>query len=333
MNPSGQPIPSTMLAARLYVPGPATNFVLEQLPVPNPGPGQVLIRVRAFGLNRSELMTRKGLSPSVQFPRVLGIECAGEVVHDPSGELVSGQQVLAWMGEMGRAYDGSYATYAVLPRNIITPFNSQLPWEILGAVPEMFQTAHGSLFPALGIQEGETLLIRGGTSSVGLLAIQLARKAGLTVWATTRNRDKEVLLVERGASKVLIDDGQLSRQVRELCPQGVEKVLELVGANTLRDSLRCVAPGGTVCMTGMLSESWTLSDFSPMEAIPATVRLTTFDSGAIRSSDAAMHSFLHDLETGGVHLAIGHVFSLNQLPAAHQLMEENRANGKIVVTT
>ena len=118
-----------MKAAILHKPGKAENLKLVNIPIPEPGEGQILIKVKAFGLNRSELMTRKGLSPSVRFPRILGIECVGEVEHAPSGEYEKGQQVMAFMGEMGRDYDGSYAEFAVLPTQIIYPFTSTLPWE------------------------------------------------------------------------------------------------------------------------------------------------------------------------------------------------------------
>jgi NADPH:quinone reductase len=184
-----------MKAAVLYTAGRAENFKLEERPVPIPKEGQVLVKVKAFGLNRSELMTRKGFSPSVKFPRVLGIECVGEVEADPSGELEKGQQVAACMGGMGREYDGSYAQYTLLPKTILFPFRSILSWEELGAIPEMFQTVYGSLHLSLGIQAGETLLIRGGTSSIGMLATQMAKNAGLTVIATTRNAQKKAFLL------------------------------------------------------------------------------------------------------------------------------------------
>src|SRR3982751_538844 len=129
-----------MKAAVLYSPGQAESLTITERPVPIPSEGQVLIKVRAFGLNRSELMTRKGYSPNVKFPRVLGIECVGEVEYDPSGEYQKGQKVAALMGGMGRDFDGSYAEYTVLPKSIVFPFESQLSWDQLGAIPEMYQT-------------------------------------------------------------------------------------------------------------------------------------------------------------------------------------------------
>ena len=108
-----------MKAAVIYQPGGPQQLLLEHRPIPQPGEGQVLVKVKAFGLNRSELMTRKGLSPGVSFPRILGIECVGEVVEDTSGLWSPGQKVAAFMGGMGRDFDGSYAEFAVLPRSIL----------------------------------------------------------------------------------------------------------------------------------------------------------------------------------------------------------------------
>ncbi len=320
-----------MKAALLKAPGPAENLRLVDMPIPSVPEGHVKIKVKAFGLNRSELMTRKGLSPGVAFPRVLGIECVGEVEEDPSGQFPKGQQVMAYMGEMGRAYDGSYAEFTVVPKRIIHPFRSSLRWEVLAAVPEMYQTVHGSLHLALGIQPGETLLIRGGTSSIGMLAAQVARDRGLTVLATTRNPQKEMKLLDNGVHHVLIDAGKLAEKTKAICPEGVDKVLELVGTATLKDSLRCARPGGTVCMTGMLSESWSIPDFAPMEFIPPTVRLTSYDSGSVRSPAHVFQAFLEAVEAGRIALRIGKVFSLVEIVEAHRFMESNRADGKIVV--
>ena len=320
-----------MKAAVLESPGGPENFKIEERPLPKAEPGQVLVKVKAFGLNRSELMTRKGLSPGVKFPRVLGIECVGEVEYDPTGEFKPGQKVAAFMGEMGRAFDGSYAEYTVLPKSILCPFDSELAWEQLGAIPEMFQTTYGSLHLALKIQKNETLLIRGGTSSIGMLASQLAKISGLRVIATTRNPEKKGLLLQNGADHVLIDDGNLSVKIKQGFPGGINKVLELVGTSTLKDSLACAAPGGTVCMTGMLSEQWSVANFIPMDFIPATVNLTVYDSGQIRIDQPSFQQFIMDVEAGLIKLSIGRIFRLDEIVAAHQLMDSNAAGGKIVV--
>ena len=168
---------------------------------------------------------------------------------------------------------------------------------------------------------------------MGLLAAQVARNQGLTVVATTRNAVKEPLLRANGATRVLVDDGHLAEKVRAICPEGVDKVLELVGTGTLSDSLACARPGGTVCMTGMLAEQWSLPDFAPMEVIPATVRLTIYDSGQVGSPTAELEAFILAVETGQITLGIGRVFPLTDIQAAHALMESNQAGGKLVIVT
>jgi len=322
-----------MKAAVLKQAGGPENFEIQDRVIPTPPEGWVLIKVKAFGLNRSELMTRKGLSPGVKFPRVLGIECVGEVEHDPSGQFNAGQKVAAFMGGMGRDFDGGYAEYTVLPKDLLMPFESNLPWRQLGAMPEMFQTVYGSLFFALKIKPTETLLIRGGTSSIGMLAAQLAKNNGLTVIATTRNHQKEELLIDNGAHHVVIDGGCIQQKIKELVPAGVDKVLELVGTSALKDSMACIAPGGIACMTGMLAEQWSVTNFAPMEFIPAAVSLTVYDSGQIRVSDKYFQAFINDVENGVVRLKIGRVFLLQDIAEAHKLMEDNSAGGKIVVVT
>lgn len=232
-----------MKAAVTYKAGDPDVIEIREVPIPDARPGWVLIQVKAFGLNRSELFTRRGDSPGVTFPRIQGIECVGIIESDPSGTYQKGQQAAAIMGGMGRSFDGGYAEFALVPREIIIPFKSDLAWEILGAIPEMFQTVSGSLNQALEIQEGETILIRGGTSSIGMLACQLAKIRGLTVISTTGNPDKRETLLSNGADFAIIDSGDITGQIHEIFPNGVDKVLELIGTRTLRDSLQCITTG------------------------------------------------------------------------------------------
>ena len=221
-------------------PGPPEVLQVRNLPVPQPEPGQVLIRVKAFGLNRSELHFRQGVASSGSFPRVPGIEAAGLVAAAPSGEFRVGEQVVTMMGGMGRAFDGGYAEYVVVPAGQVIPFRSDLSWEQLGAVPEMLQTAYGSLAVGVRPEQGDALLIRGGTSSIGLALIVLAKQRRLTVYATTRREQARDQLERLGADRVLIDDGTVADQVRTIIPDGVDGAVELVGVNTLQDTLDAV---------------------------------------------------------------------------------------------
>jgi NADPH2:quinone reductase len=326
-------LPQTMRAVVLDAPGPPEALVVREVPVPTPASGWVLIRVRAFGLNRSELHTRLGLAgPDVTFPRVLGIEATGEVAACPGGEFAVGQQVMAMMGGMGRSYDGGYAEYAAVPATQVLPFSSDLPWSTLGAVPEMLQTSYGSLTVGLDARSGQSLLIRGGTSSIGLATAVLAKRQGMTVLSTTRNPARAGSLEEVGVDHVLVDDGDVATQVRALFPAGVDAALELVGTPTLPDTLRSVAVHGTVCFTGMLSNQWTVPDFYPNDYLPRGVRLAAYSGNAGDLPAAVLQGFLDDVAAGSAVVPLAHVYAMADIAQAHTDLEAGHAGGKLVVT-
>jgi NADPH:quinone reductase-like Zn-dependent oxidoreductase len=323
----------TMKAAVMHAPGGPEVLKLESRPIPVAQSGQVLIRVKAFGINRSELFTRQGLSPDVHFPRVLGIEAVGFVEEAPGGEFRKGEKVATVMGGMGRQFDGSYAEYTSVPAKQVQAVHNDLSWELFGAIPEMLQTAWGSVFTALALKQGEHLLVRGGTTSVGLAAAAIARDFGATVSSTTRNPQREDLLRKCGATSVFIDNGAIAGDLRKAFPEGVDKVLELVGTTSLPDSLRCARPGGIVCMTGMVGNKWSFDHFAPMDVIPKAVCLTTYDGSVKDFMRTPLDQLIAKISSGSFPVQIGKVFHLDDIVEAHRCMEENKAGGKIVVLT
>ena len=320
-----------MKAVVLYKTCQPEELTVSEVPIPKVKPGWVLIQVKAFGLNRSELMMRayEANAPYIQLPRILGIECVGEVEDASDSQFTNGQKVIALMGGMGRSFDGSYAEYTLVPTNHVFAVDTDMSWEQLAAIPETNFTAYGSLFDSLQLNPNDVLLVRGGTSSAGLAAIQLAKSIGAKVLASTRKEEKRQLLINTGADYVLIENETLGTQLKALYPQGGNKILELIGAATLMESMNLLRKHGIVCVTGILGKKATLDDFYPIKDIPTGVYLTGFVSNS--PNQQLIDSLFFHIKKHAIQPVIAKIFSLDQMADAHSLMENNNANGKIVV--
>jgi len=320
-----------MKAVVLTQTGAPEVLQMTEVPVPSVKPGWVLIQVKAFGLNRSELMLRQyeGNAPYIHLPRIPGIECVGVVADASNTHFTKGQKVVALMGGMGRSFDGSYAKYTLVPVNHVFSVNTDMSWAQLAAIPETYFTAYGSLFDSLQLRPNDVLLVRGGTSSAGLAAVQLAKSIGTQVLASTRKEEKRQLLINSGADYVLIDDGTLGSQLKAIYPQGVTKILELIGAVTLIESMNLLNKHGIVCVTGILGKKATMDNFYPVKDIPSGVYLTGFVSNF--PNQQLIDSLFSHIKKHAIQPVIAKTFSLDELAAAHNLMETNEANGKIVV--
>ena len=348
---------------------PKNSFTyMHDYPKPNlPSQDWCLVKVKAAGLNRAELRGRAALPPGraelnifqdeyhEDPPKVLGEELVG-VVEQAGSEtkFKAGQVVTAFIYGGGKAHDGAYAEYAIchkrrlyqLPFSDAEDVEKRVGWEVLGAIPMSMWTAYGSVFEAgrlghRGKGKKEVLLVHGATSSVGVLAILLAKDKGFTVVATTRKENKIQRLQAAGADHVILDQ-DLDQDIPKLFPDGVDVVLELVGPDAIERTLSLTARYGSVVCTGVLSKQWSVEGFTPA-IIPPCRNLTFYgmtNSGCLGSDDEgldqveSMMSYVVSLVEAGNfkrEVFLDKVFDLKDIGSAHEYMENNQAVGKVVV--
>ena len=314
-----------MKAVKIYQAGGPEQLIYQDVPTPNVKDGWSLVKIKGFGINHSEIFTREGKSPSVQFPRILGIECVGEVAQSSTPALAVGQKVVSIMGEMGRAFDGSYAEYVLLPNEQIYPVHTDLDWTTLAAIPETYYTAFGSL-QQLRIAPQDRVLVRGAGSGVGVAFAQLlkAQFPHIVLHGSTRNPVKATRLQAVGFDEVITEaDGKIQTD------QSYDKILELVGPATLRDSFSHINEHGIVCNTGQLGNIWYVNDFDPIIELKNNSYLTAFYSDNV--SQAKLDAMFDYIRQFNVKILIERVFALEQIPEAHRFLQSADGFGKVVV--
>ena len=314
-----------MKAVKIYQAGGPEQLIYQDVPMPDVKDGWSLVKIKGFGINHSEIFTREGKSPSVQFPRILGIECVGEVAQSSTPALAVGQKVVSIMGEMGRAFDGSYAEYVLLPNEQIYPVHTDLDWTTLAAIPETYYTAFGSL-QQLRIAPQDRVLVRGAGSGVGVAFAQLlkAQFPHVVLHGSTRNPAKATRLQAVGFDEVITEaDGKIQTD------QSYDKILELVGPATLRDSFSHINEHGIVCNTGQLGNIWCVNDFDPIIELKNNSYLTAFYSGNV--SQAKLDAMFDYIRQFNVKILIERVFTLEQVPEAHRFLQSADGFGKVVV--
>ncbi|GGK90146.1 alcohol dehydrogenase [Sphaerisporangium melleum] len=307
-------------------------LVYTELPDPEPIPGHVVIKVKAFGINHAEMHMRRG--EWAEAAKVSGIECVGLVEACPGGEFPLGAKVAALMGGLGRTINGSYAEYTRAPASNVALIDSGLPWERLAAIPETFATAWTCLFRNLEIVAGQTLLIRGGTSSFGRAAIGLAVDAGARVIATSRDPGRFAMLEELGAYRAESEEPGLSQRIPEA--KRLDAVLDLVGNSTILDSLAMLRRGGRACLAGWLGGLEPIADFNPLLQMASGVHLTFFGSFVFGTpgfplSDVPLREIADRVAAGRLRAGPSRVFHFSEIREAHRVMEAGEANGKMVV--
>ena len=271
---------------------------------------------------------------SSDLAKVIGIECVGLVKSCPGGEFPVGAKVAALMGGLGRTINGSYAEYTRVRASNVALIESGLPWAELAAIPETYATAWTCLFRNLEIAAGQTLVVRGGTSSLGRAAIGLAVDAGARVVATTRDRERFAALGQLGAERVELEGPELSRRIAEA--RQIDAVLDLVGNSTILDSLAMLHRGGRACLAGWLGGLDPIRDFNPLLQMASGVYLTFFGSFVFGTpqfplSDVPLQKIAEQVAAGRLRAKPSRVFRFEEIREAHRVMEANEAGGKMVV--
>lgn len=304
----------------------------KRLPKPTPIPGEVLIHVKAFGLNHAEMHMRKGEWD--EWDPITGLECVGITDACPGGEIPVGSKVMGVMGGMGRNRPGGYAEFVNVPVSNVIPVDTDMAWEDLAALPEVYCTAYTCLFTILDLHRGERLLIRGATSTLGQAALNLAVSAGAEVTATTRQEARFPLLKKMGAADTKQEMKDLEAQFEE--NPRFDKVLNLVGNSVLLESIRLARPGGRMLQAGWLGGLDPVPEFNPMLQMEPGVHFSLFHSKVLGSQDyplgeIPMQDIVGKIEKGDWEAKPVRVFGAEEIREAHKLLDSQVAGGKIVV--
>ena len=322
----------TMRAIILKGFGGLDSLVYTDIPKPLPKDGEVVIKVKGFGINHAELHMRRG--EWAEAAEVSGIECVGIVDSCPGGEFPIGAKVAALMGGLGRTINGSYAEYTRVRAANVALIESDLPWSDLAALPETYAVAWTCLFRNLNLTAGQTLVLRGATSSLGQAALKIAVAADARVIATARSRERFSMLEELGASRVEVERRDLAAHLAE--SKQIDAVLDLVGNSTILDSLDMLRRGGTACLAGWLGGLDPIGDFNPLLRMASGVNWNFFGSFVFGApgfplSDVPLQGIARQVAEGKLDAKPSRVFSFDQIREAHRVMEAGEAGGKMVV--
>lgn len=238
------------------------------------------------------------------------------------------------MGGLGRTINGSYAQYTRVRAANVAAIESELPWAQLAALPETYAVAWTCLFRNLGLRSGQTLVLRGATSSLGQAALKMAVAAGSRVIATARSHGRFPMLEELGASRVELERRDLADHLLEA--KQVDVVLDLVGNSTILDSLDMLRREGTACLAGWLGGLDPIGNFNPLLRMPSGVNWNFFGSFVFGTpgfplSDVPLQDIARQVADGTLEATPSRVFAFDEIREAHRVMESGEAGGKMVV--
>jgi len=325
-----------MKALRISQPGGPEVLEVAEVPTPAPGAGQILVRVRAAGLNRADLLQRRGHYPAPPgWPQdIPGMEYGGEIAALGAGvtDLRVGQRVF------GLAGGGAQAEYLVVPAVLALPTPDSLSDVESGAIPEAYITAHDALYTQGSLQPGERVLIHAVGSGVGIAAMQIAKAAGCPVLGTSRSADKLARARALGLD-VRIDAVKESFDVatiRATDGRGAALIIDFIGAEYLERNLNALALKGRIVFVSTLSGQHASLPIGTVMAKRARLIGTMLRGRSLDEKAAASRAFAEHvlplLARAAIKVPIDKVFPLEQAPEAHRYMEENRNFGKVVFT-
>jgi NADPH2:quinone reductase len=323
-----------MAAVEIVQPGDPEVLQIRQRPVPQPGPGEVLVKVAAAGVNRPDIMQRRGLYPPPPGASdIPGLEIAGEVVA--LGEGVNGPA----LGDTVCALvtGGGYAEYCTAPAPLCLPLPKGLGTVEAAALPETFFTVWTNVFDRGGLQPGERFLVHGGAGGIGTTAIQLAREFGATVFATAGSPEKCAFCEQLGARAIDYRQEDFVERIRTLTEgKGVDLILDMIGGPYLQRNLDCLAPGGRLVLIAVQGGPKTDINLLPVFLKRLTLTGSTLRPRSIEEKAAIAASLREKawplLESGRIKPVIHGTFPLAEAAEAHRLMESSRHIGKIVLT-
>jgi putative PIG3 family NAD(P)H quinone oxidoreductase len=324
-----------MRAAVITRPGGPEVLEIREVDPPDAGPNDLVVRVRASGLNRADIHQREGAYPAPPGspPDIPGLEYAGEVARVGSDvhEFAVGDRVF------GIAGGGAHAELLAVPARTVARAPASLSWEDAGAVPEAFITAHDALVTQAHLAPGERVLIHAAGSGVGLAAVQIVRAMGAIPYGTSRTADKiERALpfgLERGA--VVRDASEIGPVAQEWAPQGFNVVLDLVGGAYTPASVSVLASRGRLMLVGLVAGATATFDLRRILSRRIALIGTVLRARSVDEKAAATEAFARDLvqrfDAGALRAVVDRVFPLAEIADAHRRMESNETFGKVVV--
>jgi len=324
-----------MYAIDVQNPGPDYALKLGETATPRPGPGEILVKTAAAGLNRADLLQAKGLYPPPPgAPLTLGLEVSGEVVEAGAGATPwkSGDRVCALLA------GGGYAEYAIAAEECVLPVPQGIALVDAAALPEVFFTVWTNLFDTARAKAGESVLIHGGSSGIGTAAIQLCAANGLTVFATAGSVEKCSACKSLGAAHAINYRSQdfVEAVLGATGGKGVDVILDMVGGDYIEKNFRAAAVGGRIVNIAFQKGAKTSVDFSLMLRKRLTFAATTLrprtnkEKGVIR--DALAANVWPLIEAGKIKPVIDTTFPLADAQAAHARMAKSEHVGKILLT-